>query len=50
MKSRLAKKIAHTPLDRLAPSWRKRFVRHDARVVKVLSKWNKRAKNNAHEF
>lgn len=44
MKSRLAKKIAHTPHDRLAPSWRKRFVRHDARIAKALSMWKKRKK------
>lgn len=42
MKSRLAKKIAHTPLDRLAPSWCKRFVRDDVRIEKSLSMWHKR--------
>lgn len=42
MKSRLAKKIAHTPLNRLASSWRKRFVRDDVRIKKALSMWHKR--------
>lgn len=42
MKSRLAKKIAHTRLDRLAPSWIKRFRNSDARIEMALKKWNKR--------
>ena len=45
MKARLAKKLAHTPIDRLAPRWiNKSFCsdRHDARFKKALAKWNKR--------
>ena len=44
MKSRLANKIAHTPLDHLSPSWSKRMLGNDARIVKALNKWNKRKK------
>ena len=45
MKARLAKKLAHTPFDRLAPYWIEKFVfadRRDARFEKAIAKWNKR--------
>ena len=45
MKARLAKKLAHTPIDRLAPYWINNFVysdRCDARLEKAIAKWNKR--------
>ena len=45
MKARLAKKLAHTPIDRLAPYWRNNFVfadRHDARFEKAFAKLRKR--------
>ena len=41
MKARLAKKLAHTPIDRLAPKWLMRLARGDARLAKALSKWEK---------
>ena len=45
MKARLAKKLARTPIDRLAPRWTNKFFHsdlHDARFKKALAKWNKR--------
>ena len=45
MKARLAKKLAHTPFDRLAPYWINKFVckdGRDARFEKALAMWNKR--------
>ena len=45
MKARLAKKLAYTPIDRLAPYWINNFVysdRCDARLEKAIAKWNKR--------
>ena len=45
MKARLAKKLARTPVDRLAPRWVNNFFhsdRHDARFEKAIAKWNKR--------
>ena len=45
MKARLAKKLAYTPIDRLAPYWRNNFVfadRHDARFEKAFAKLRKR--------
>ena len=52
MKARLAKKLAHTPWDRLAPYWINKYVyaeRSDARLEKAIAKWRKRVlmKNNA---
>ena len=41
MKASLAKKLAHTPIDRLAPKWLMRLARGDARLAKELSKWEK---------
>ena len=45
MKARLAKKLAHTPFNRLAPHWKNHFFysdRHDARFEKAFTKWRKR--------
>ena len=45
MKARLAKKLSHTPFDRLAPYWVNNFVhsdRRDARFEKAFVKWSKR--------
>ena len=45
MKARLAKKLVHTPFNRLAPYWINKFVcidRRDARFEKAFAKWNKR--------
>ena len=45
MKARLAKKLVHTPLNRLASYWINQFVfaeRRDARFEKAFVKWNKR--------
>ena len=45
MKARLAKKLADTPIDRLAPYWTNNFVysdRRDARLEKAFPKRNKR--------
>ena len=45
MKARLAKKLSHTPFNRLAPYWVNNFVctdRRDARFEKAFAKWNKR--------
>ena len=45
MKARLAKKLACTPINRLAPYWIDKFIcaeRRDARLEKAIAKWNKR--------
>ena len=45
MKARLAKKLANTPFDRLAPYWINKFVctyGRDARLKKAVAKWRKR--------
>ena len=45
MKARLAKKLSHTPFDRLAPYWIDKFVftdGRDARFEKAFVKWSKR--------
>ena len=46
MKARLAKKLAHTPIERLAPYWINKFVctyGRDARFEKkAFAMWNKR--------
>ena len=42
MKAILAKKLAHTPLNRFAPYWIEKFVcadRRDARFEKALARW-----------
>ena len=45
MKARLAKKLARTPIDRLAPYWINKFVctdRCDERIKTANAKWWKR--------
>ena len=45
MKARLAKKLANTPFNRLAPHWRNNFIcadRCDASFEKAFAKWKKR--------
>ena len=42
MKARLAKKIAHTPVDRLSPRWLDRFHGNDERAYEAIRKWNKK--------
>ena len=45
MKARLAKKLAQTSIDRLAPYWVNNFVfadRRDARLEKAFAMWRKR--------
>lgn len=45
MKSRLAKKLACTPINRLAPYWIDKFIcadRCDARIKTANAKWWKR--------
>ena len=42
MKARLAKKIAHTPVDRLSPRWLDRFLGGDERINEVIKKWSKK--------
>ena len=43
MKARLAKKIAHMPVDRLSPRWLDRFLGDDERVYEAVRKWNKKS-------
>lgn len=45
MKARLAKKLALTPIDRLAPYWIEKFLfadRRDARFEEAFAMWRKR--------
>ena len=45
MKARLAKKLAHTSIDRLAPYWIDKFVctyGRDARFEKAFAMWRRR--------
>ena len=42
MKARLAKKIAHTPVDRLSPRWLDRFLGGDERINEAIKKWSKK--------
>ena len=42
MKARLAKKIAHTPINRLSPRWLDRFIRGDERINEAIRKWSKK--------
>ena len=42
MKARLTKKIAHTPVVRLSPSWLDRFLRNDARTYEAVRRWMKK--------
>ena len=47
MKARLAKKIAHTPVERLSPRWLDRFLGSDERVYEAVRKWRKKKKKRA---
>lgn len=38
MKARLAKKITHTPVDRLSPRWLDRFLGGDERINEAIRK------------
>lgn len=49
MKARLAKKIAHMPINRLSPSWLDRFIGGDERVYEAVRKWNKKSMKKALE-
>ena len=42
MKARLAKKIAHTPINRLSPRWLDRFLGGDERINEAIKKWSKK--------
>ena len=42
MKARLAKKIAHTPVDRLSTRWLDRFLGGDERINEAIKKWSKK--------
>ena len=42
MKARLAKKIAHTPINRLSPRWLDRFIRSEERINEAIKKWSKK--------
>ena len=43
MKARLAKKIAHMPIDRLSPRWLDSFIRGDERIYEAVRKWSKKS-------
>ena len=49
MKARLAKKIAHTPINRLSPRWLDRFIGDDERVYEAVRKWSKKSGKKALE-
>ena len=49
MKARLAKKIAHMPIDRLSPRWLDRFIRGDERIYEAVRKWRKKSGKDALE-
>ena len=42
MKARLAKKIAHMPINRLSPRWLDRFLGGDERINEAIKKWSKK--------
>ena len=42
MKARLAKKIAHMPINRLSPRWLDRFLGGDQRINEAIKKWSKK--------
>ena len=44
MKARLAKKIAHMPVDRLSPRWLDRFLGGDERIYEAIKKWSKKSR------
>ena len=43
MKARLAKKIAHTPINRLSPRWLDRFLGGDERINEAVMNWRKKS-------
>lgn len=43
MKARLAKKIAHMPVDRLSPRWLDRILGGDERINEAIRKWSKKS-------
>ena len=49
MKARLAKKIAHMPIDRLSPRWLDRFLGGDERIYEAVRKWSKKNRKEALE-
>ena len=49
MKARLAKKIAHTPINRLSPRWLDRFLGGDKRINEAIRKWEKKSGKEALE-
>lgn len=49
MKARLAKKIAHMPINRLSPRWLDRFLGDDERIYEAFRKWNKKSRKKALE-
>ena len=49
MKARLAKKIAHTPINRLSPRWLDRFLGGDKRINEAIRKWKKKSGKEALE-
>ena len=49
MKARLAKKIAHMPVDRLSPRWLDRFLGGDERIKEAIRKWRKKSGKDALE-
>lgn len=49
MKARLAKKIAHMPINRLSPRWLDRFLGGDERIYEAVRKWSKKSREEALE-
>ena len=49
MKARLAKKIAHMPINRLSPRWLDRFIRSEERINEAIKKWRKKSGKDALE-
>lgn len=49
MKARLAKKIAHMPVNRLSPRWLDRFLGGDERINEAIRKWRKKSGKDALE-
>lgn len=49
MKARLAKKIAHMPVNRLSPRWLDRFLGCDERINEAIRKWRKKSGKDALE-
>ena len=49
MKARLAKKIAHMPINRLSPRWLDRFLGCDERINEAIRKWSKKSGKDALE-